>query len=331
KERSRPLRVRALVITIGLNLPKKILEAQTEALKPENLSAEDVGGVGYRAVNNATKKKIPNQPSTHFNPRGRRLKQLLEMNEKGFTGLKVLSDSCAGLKRWRILSKLVNVRSEEERFNELALLCLDAVPNEKKKVELYIKGLPEIIKGETTSSRPVTFNEAVRMAHALMEQKIQAKNERIAEGLKRKWENNNQDNNNNNHHNRGNYQNNNHHNQNNNQTQKNVRALTTAQNTGANQTGVTPKCNRCGRCHFYQCPQKCENCGRIGHKAKDCRGKNVAPGAAVQPNIVCYRCGERVHKSSECSKKADRRVGNVQGQTYVIRDAKHNQGPNVVT
>ncbi|GKA40622.1 putative reverse transcriptase domain-containing protein [Tanacetum coccineum] len=36
---------RALVMTIGigLNLPKKILEAQTKALKPENLTAEDVG------------------------------------------------------------------------------------------------------------------------------------------------------------------------------------------------------------------------------------------------------------------------------------------------
>nr|GFB17855.1 putative reverse transcriptase domain-containing protein [Tanacetum cinerariifolium] len=45
KERSRPLRVRALVITMGLNLPKEILEAQTEALKPENLSAKDVGGM----------------------------------------------------------------------------------------------------------------------------------------------------------------------------------------------------------------------------------------------------------------------------------------------
>ncbi|GJU69765.1 putative reverse transcriptase domain-containing protein [Tanacetum coccineum] len=45
KERSRPLRVRALVITMGLNLAKKILEAQTEALKPENLSAEDVRGM----------------------------------------------------------------------------------------------------------------------------------------------------------------------------------------------------------------------------------------------------------------------------------------------
>nr|GEU49171.1 reverse transcriptase domain-containing protein [Tanacetum cinerariifolium] len=45
KERSRPLRVRALVITMGSNLPKEILEAQTEALKPENLSAKDVRGM----------------------------------------------------------------------------------------------------------------------------------------------------------------------------------------------------------------------------------------------------------------------------------------------
>nr|GEU93683.1 putative reverse transcriptase domain-containing protein [Tanacetum cinerariifolium] len=45
KERSKPLRVQALVMKIGLKLPKKILEAQTEALKLENLSAEDVGGM----------------------------------------------------------------------------------------------------------------------------------------------------------------------------------------------------------------------------------------------------------------------------------------------
>nr|GEV58221.1 hypothetical protein [Tanacetum cinerariifolium] len=45
KERSRLLSVRALVMTMGLNLPKKILKAQTEALKSKNLSAEDVRGM----------------------------------------------------------------------------------------------------------------------------------------------------------------------------------------------------------------------------------------------------------------------------------------------
>nr|GEV61204.1 putative reverse transcriptase domain, ribonuclease H-like domain, aspartic peptidase domain protein [Tanacetum cinerariifolium] len=50
KERIKPLRVRALVMTIGLNLPRQILEAQTEAMKPENLKSEDVGEAGCRAM-----------------------------------------------------------------------------------------------------------------------------------------------------------------------------------------------------------------------------------------------------------------------------------------
>ncbi|GJR40938.1 putative reverse transcriptase domain-containing protein [Tanacetum coccineum] len=45
KEQEPPLRVRALVMTIGLNLPKQILDAQTEARKPENIKNEDVGGM----------------------------------------------------------------------------------------------------------------------------------------------------------------------------------------------------------------------------------------------------------------------------------------------
>ncbi|GJW69360.1 putative reverse transcriptase domain-containing protein [Tanacetum coccineum] len=53
KEKSQPLWVQDLVMTIGLDLPKQILEAQTEARKPENQKtsrlkmweAEDVGGM----------------------------------------------------------------------------------------------------------------------------------------------------------------------------------------------------------------------------------------------------------------------------------------------
>ncbi|GJT17780.1 putative reverse transcriptase domain-containing protein [Tanacetum coccineum] len=45
KERDEPLRVRALVMTISLDLPKQILAAQIEALKQENLKKEDVGSM----------------------------------------------------------------------------------------------------------------------------------------------------------------------------------------------------------------------------------------------------------------------------------------------
>nr|GEU40576.1 putative reverse transcriptase domain, ribonuclease H-like domain protein [Tanacetum cinerariifolium] len=45
KEMTKPLQVRALIMNIGLDRPKQILEAQIEALKPKKLENEDVGGM----------------------------------------------------------------------------------------------------------------------------------------------------------------------------------------------------------------------------------------------------------------------------------------------
>ncbi|GKB09484.1 putative reverse transcriptase domain-containing protein [Tanacetum coccineum] len=45
KERSKPLRVRALVMTIGLNLPNQILSAQSKARKEESFINEDLHGM----------------------------------------------------------------------------------------------------------------------------------------------------------------------------------------------------------------------------------------------------------------------------------------------
>nr|GFD46223.1 hypothetical protein [Tanacetum cinerariifolium] len=85
--------------------------------------------------------------------------------------------------------KEMDISSYTTRFNELAILCPGMVPTERKKVEAYIRGLSENIKGEVTSSEPATLSKAVRMAHTLMEQKVKAKAEREADNKKRKWEN----------------------------------------------------------------------------------------------------------------------------------------------
>ncbi|GKF62847.1 hypothetical protein Tco_0182901 [Tanacetum coccineum] len=45
KERIKPLRVRALVMTLHPKLPSQILEAQTEAIKEENIEAENLQGM----------------------------------------------------------------------------------------------------------------------------------------------------------------------------------------------------------------------------------------------------------------------------------------------
>ncbi|GKB71445.1 putative reverse transcriptase domain-containing protein [Tanacetum coccineum] len=49
KELIKPLRARALVMTIGLDLPKQILNAQTEARNLENIKNKDVEGVSCHA------------------------------------------------------------------------------------------------------------------------------------------------------------------------------------------------------------------------------------------------------------------------------------------
>nr|GFB39298.1 hypothetical protein [Tanacetum cinerariifolium] len=45
KEREPPLRARALVMTIRLDLPRQVLNSQTEARKSKNIKKEDVGGM----------------------------------------------------------------------------------------------------------------------------------------------------------------------------------------------------------------------------------------------------------------------------------------------
>ncbi|GKG12422.1 hypothetical protein Tco_0346659, partial [Tanacetum coccineum] len=74
-----------------------------------------------------------------------------------------------------------DIAAYTNRFNELVLLCPEVVPSIKKKISQYIKGLPSYIQGETYSSKPTTLNEAIRMAHGLMEQKVQGWKEKNAE------------------------------------------------------------------------------------------------------------------------------------------------------
>nr|GFC93165.1 hypothetical protein [Tanacetum cinerariifolium] len=187
-----------------------------------------------------------------------------------------------------------NIAAYTQRFHELILLCPEAVPTEKKKVKAYIKGLAENIKGETTSSRPVNMNEVVRMAHTLMEQKIQAKAERVSKGNKRKWENSQGGNRNNNP--RGNYQGNNCHQQYNNQRQGTT-ATNNTTNAPAEQVGHKghkPLCNNCKRHHNGNYGATCHNYGRLGHFAKDCRRRSTP---------VCYKCGEKGYTRNYCPKK----------------------------
>ncbi|GJW37809.1 putative zinc finger, CCHC-type, retrotransposon gag domain protein [Tanacetum coccineum] len=72
---------------------------------------------------------------------------------------------------WSLKVKDFNMSAYTQCFNELALLCPEMVPTERKKIEAYIRGLTKNIKGEVTSSKPASLNEVIRMDYTLMEQK----------------------------------------------------------------------------------------------------------------------------------------------------------------
>ncbi|GKB50993.1 hypothetical protein Tco_0901746 [Tanacetum coccineum] len=57
-------------------------------------------------------------------------------------------------------------------IKEIQRMEHEMVEPERVKVNAYIRGLTNNIKGEVTSSKPADLNEAVRMAHKLMEQKV---------------------------------------------------------------------------------------------------------------------------------------------------------------
>ncbi|GJS46857.1 putative reverse transcriptase domain-containing protein [Tanacetum coccineum] len=147
-----------------------------------------------------------------------------------------------------------------------------------------LKGLTDNIKGEVTSSKPANLSEAVRMAHKLMEQKSQARNERILEGKKRKWENRQGRNSSG----KGNQKDNSHQTLQNNQKQGNARAMVTAPTDGK-----LPLCKRCFTRHVGPCTIKCHKCGKVRYKSRYYKEKNVATSANAQPIPTCYDNGEQ--------------------------------------
>ncbi|GJT13402.1 putative reverse transcriptase domain-containing protein [Tanacetum coccineum] len=74
---------------------------------------------------------------------------------------------------WTLTLKGDDIEAYNNRFHELALMCPELVPTEKKKIERYTRGFPERIKGNITSSKPATLHDAINMARELVEQAVQ--------------------------------------------------------------------------------------------------------------------------------------------------------------
>nr|GFA42171.1 putative reverse transcriptase domain-containing protein [Tanacetum cinerariifolium] len=75
---------------------------------------------------------------------------------------------------WTLTLKGDDIEAYNNHFHELALMCPELVPTKRKKIEKYVRGFPERIKGNITSSKPTTLHDAINMTRELVEQAVQA-------------------------------------------------------------------------------------------------------------------------------------------------------------
>ncbi|GJT42300.1 reverse transcriptase domain-containing protein [Tanacetum coccineum] len=68
-------------------------------------------------------------------------------------------------KFYNLVVKGNDLKTYIRRFQELAVLCPNMVPNTEKLMEVFISGLPRSIEGNVTVSKPQTLEEAINIAH----------------------------------------------------------------------------------------------------------------------------------------------------------------------
>ncbi|GJS21935.1 putative reverse transcriptase domain-containing protein [Tanacetum coccineum] len=175
---------------------------------------------------------------------------------------------------------------DNNRFHELALMCPELVPTEKKKIKRYTRGFPKKIKGNITSSKPSTLTIDCHNAVNWSEQQVSG---RVPEWVGKQNKRNGKTTKENNqqqiiiqHINNQQQQQPLRNNifQQQNKRQETARAYAAALVKGRGYAGNLPKCNRCNSHHNGRCPPKCQKCQRTSHQEKDCRVK--VPGRNQQ-------------------------------------------------
>nr|GFA62244.1 hypothetical protein [Tanacetum cinerariifolium] len=192
-------------------------------------------------------------------------------------------------KLYNLKVKGTDVIGYNQRFKELALLCVRMFPEESEKIERYVGGLPDMIHESVVASKPKTMQEEIKMATELIDKKIHSVTERQTETKRKQGDNQQQQ-----------------------QQQKKRQNTSKAYAIGSRKKkpygGSKPLCAKCNYHHDGLCDSKCHKCNKVGHFTHDCRSTaNVnttnnqrANGTGQKP--TCYKCGAQGHFKRDCPK-----------------------------
>nr|GEW86820.1 reverse transcriptase domain-containing protein [Tanacetum cinerariifolium] len=81
-----------------------------------------------------------------------------------------------------------DLKTYVRRFQELATLCPTMVSDSEKMMEAFIRGLPQSIEGNVTTSKPQTLEEAINIAQRLMDQVTKNTPVQVSSDHKRKFD-----------------------------------------------------------------------------------------------------------------------------------------------
>nr|GFA86667.1 reverse transcriptase domain-containing protein [Tanacetum cinerariifolium] len=73
-------------------------------------------------------------------------------------------------KFYNLVVKEDDLKTYIRRFQELALLCPNMVPNSETLIEVFIEGLPRSIEENVIASKPQSLEEVITITQRLMEQ-----------------------------------------------------------------------------------------------------------------------------------------------------------------
>ncbi|GJR66765.1 reverse transcriptase domain-containing protein [Tanacetum coccineum] len=192
---------------------------------------------------------------------------------------------------WNLKVIGTDVVKYNQRFQELALLCVRMFPEESDKIERYVGGLPDMIHGNIVASKPKTMQEAIEMATELMDKRVSTMAERQAKN-KRKFENTSRNN-----HDQQQQQN---------KRQNTGRAYTAGSGDKKPYGGSRPLCSKCNYHHDGPCAPKCYKCNKYGHIARDCtsagnaNNTNNQKGTGSGQKLTCFECGVQGHFQKDC-------------------------------